>query len=169
MLEQVQGVPWVLICLAYQVSSDGWDLLCWLPAVLTTGNIRKPEVYWFGVKWWLPYLLMDMAIPIKRKKSHADMSTKDWRWWASKVWQIEATLLGKSMPFEIRQLNSRRYSVESLLSLLKCMVLIPSHRCSATWCSPPANPEIQSFLYYLYLWQAYFGDFHTEYINLLNF
>ena len=36
MLEQFQGVPWVLICLAHQISSTwpchGWDLLWWLPA-----------------------------------------------------------------------------------------------------------------------------------------
>ena len=42
MLEQVQGVPRVLICLARQVSSTwpchGWDLPCWLPAPNIPGS-----------------------------------------------------------------------------------------------------------------------------------
>ena len=59
MLEQVQGVPWVLIRLARQATSTwpchGWDLPCWLPAA-THSNVLAWRIPGMGEPGGLPFV-----------------------------------------------------------------------------------------------------------------
>ena len=98
--------------------------------------------------------------------------------YARKVSAIHWIIILEHLSFSISVLvhflfgKKSRYSVESLLSLLKCMVLIPSHRCSATWCSPPANPEIVIFILFIHvtsiLWRfSYWVYKPFKFLNLV--
>ena len=64
MLEQIQGVPWVLISLAHQISSTwlchGWDLPWWLLA----GNITAGLLVVCGSSIGLPLAAPGLGLPV---------------------------------------------------------------------------------------------------------